>query len=198
MLGFFPHYNSTFLFHVGRYDHAHCFLFGFVKTAQQCHRGGEIAEVSDASAQITADVQGDFIHFNISHPFLTQPIHATNSGGVLLLARSSEAPAHFFALQNFYFFCHLVFSSALFSGIGVLENNVRVFSLLEHWLKTNLRVVCHSIFHSNRDLCASPTACGSFSSFHVFHQTSPDPPKLCPVAMTRNSYESDAMCILKK
>lgn len=47
---------------------AHCFLFGFVRTAERCHYGHEIGEMADASAQCTVDVKGDLIYFNISHP----------------------------------------------------------------------------------------------------------------------------------
>ncbi|XP_034429710.1 obscurin-like protein 1 isoform X16 [Hippoglossus hippoglossus] len=36
---------------------AHCFLFGFVQTAEQCHYGDEIGEIAEASAQYTVDVQ---------------------------------------------------------------------------------------------------------------------------------------------
>ncbi|XP_069389509.1 obscurin isoform X4 [Paralichthys olivaceus] len=36
---------------------AHCFLFGFVQTAEQCHYGDEIGEIAEASSQYTVDVE---------------------------------------------------------------------------------------------------------------------------------------------
>ncbi|XP_019728433.1 obscurin-like [Hippocampus comes] len=46
--------------------------------ARQCHRGGEIAEVSDASAQITADVQAELPRF-ASEP---EKINSTDADGI--------------------------------------------------------------------------------------------------------------------
>lgn len=63
------------------YHPAHCFLFGFVQTAKQCHYGDEIDEIADASGQYTVDVKGDLI-FQHQSSMLTQHINATNISGV--------------------------------------------------------------------------------------------------------------------